>query len=294
MTMSPRAIVTGTTMDYGRHCQLEFGEYVQMHEEHDNLMNTRTTGALALRPTGNAQGGYFLWVSPPAVISIDTNELRYPCRRKSLTGFMFWHVAAHSTRQVSYLLIAMGLPLSTTMTTMTWLGGQADNDDSTYVPDDGNDDSSDDENNDDDSDHENTDYNSDHDSDDDDDGPTAGVPDNKADGTGPDENEPEDEDEPEDDEDENGTADDEDDGDDSGIIAAEPTKTDNEAEAAHRHLSLNVKWMLNMGPGLVDTDSAQGSRGATRTCTQCTMPRWPNLKYHSDPVRCQQRLESIW
>ena len=58
-TMSPRAIVTGTTMDYGCHCQLEFGEYVQTHEEHDNLMNTRMTGAIALRPTGNAQGGYF-------------------------------------------------------------------------------------------------------------------------------------------------------------------------------------------------------------------------------------------
>ena len=43
-TMSPRVIVTGTTMDYGHHCQLEFGEYVQMHEEHDNLMNTQTTG----------------------------------------------------------------------------------------------------------------------------------------------------------------------------------------------------------------------------------------------------------
>ena len=47
-TMSPRAIVTGTTMDYGHHCQLEFGKYVQMHEEHDNLMNTRMTGAIAL------------------------------------------------------------------------------------------------------------------------------------------------------------------------------------------------------------------------------------------------------
>jgi hypothetical protein len=58
-TMSPRAIVTGMTVDFGKHCQLEFGEYVQTHEEHDNSMNTRTIGALALRPTGNAQGGYF-------------------------------------------------------------------------------------------------------------------------------------------------------------------------------------------------------------------------------------------
>ena len=59
-TMRQRAIVTRTTMDYGRHCTLEFGKYVQTHEEHDNSMSTRMTGALALQPAGNAQGGYFL------------------------------------------------------------------------------------------------------------------------------------------------------------------------------------------------------------------------------------------
>jgi hypothetical protein len=56
---SPRTIVVGQHIDYHRHCQLEFGTYVQTHEEHDNSMLSRTTGAIALRPTGNAQGGYF-------------------------------------------------------------------------------------------------------------------------------------------------------------------------------------------------------------------------------------------
>eukprot|EP00978_Attheya_sp_CCMP212_P032304 scaffold125490_cov35-Attheya_sp.AAC.1 len=32
-----------------------------MHEEHDNSMATRTTGAIALRPTGNAQGGHYFF-----------------------------------------------------------------------------------------------------------------------------------------------------------------------------------------------------------------------------------------
>ena len=32
-----------------------------MHEEHDNSLNPRTIGALALRPTGNVQGGYFFF-----------------------------------------------------------------------------------------------------------------------------------------------------------------------------------------------------------------------------------------
>ena len=57
--MSPRTLLTGLTMNYHRHCRLEFGEYVQTHEEHDNSLNSRTIGALALRPTGNVQGGYF-------------------------------------------------------------------------------------------------------------------------------------------------------------------------------------------------------------------------------------------
>ena len=60
-TMSPRTLLTGMTMNYNRHCRLEFGEYVQTHEEHDNSLNPRTIGALALRPTGNAQGGYFFF-----------------------------------------------------------------------------------------------------------------------------------------------------------------------------------------------------------------------------------------
>jgi hypothetical protein len=58
-SMSPREIVTGQKVDYSKHCKLEFGTYVQTHEEHDNTMLSRTTGAVALRPTGNVQGGYY-------------------------------------------------------------------------------------------------------------------------------------------------------------------------------------------------------------------------------------------
>jgi hypothetical protein len=58
-TLSPRTLVVGLNVDYNKHCRLEFGEYAQVHEEHDNSMVTRTTGAIALRPTGNSQGGYY-------------------------------------------------------------------------------------------------------------------------------------------------------------------------------------------------------------------------------------------
>ena len=58
-TLSPRTIVTGRTIDYHRHCRLEFGEYVQSHESGDNTVElARTTGAIALRPTGNTQGSW--------------------------------------------------------------------------------------------------------------------------------------------------------------------------------------------------------------------------------------------
>jgi hypothetical protein len=60
-TLSPRAIVTGLEIDFVKHCQLEFGTYVQTREQSDNTMRTRTVGALAMRPTGNKQGGYYFF-----------------------------------------------------------------------------------------------------------------------------------------------------------------------------------------------------------------------------------------
>ena len=48
-------------VDYNKHCQLQFGSYVQVHEEHDNTMKTHTTGAIATKPTGNTQGGHWFY-----------------------------------------------------------------------------------------------------------------------------------------------------------------------------------------------------------------------------------------
>jgi hypothetical protein len=54
--MSPRTIMTGKIVDYRKHCTLMYGAYAQVHEEHDNSFEARTTGAIA---SGNDQGGYF-------------------------------------------------------------------------------------------------------------------------------------------------------------------------------------------------------------------------------------------
>jgi hypothetical protein len=47
-TISPRGIIHGLTVDYNKHCQLEFGSYAQVDGEHDNSMQTCTTGAISL------------------------------------------------------------------------------------------------------------------------------------------------------------------------------------------------------------------------------------------------------
>jgi len=58
-TLSPHTIVTGSKIDFNKHCRLQFGTYVQMHEQHNNSLLPRMTGAIALRPTGNEQGSYY-------------------------------------------------------------------------------------------------------------------------------------------------------------------------------------------------------------------------------------------
>jgi len=60
-TESPRLLVSGVGIDYNLHCKLECGSYVQTHEDHGNDMKPRTIGALALRPTGNVQGGFYFY-----------------------------------------------------------------------------------------------------------------------------------------------------------------------------------------------------------------------------------------
>ena len=55
---SPRYIMTGRSIDSKLHARLQFGEYVQMHEEHSNDMNARTTGGICMGPTGSSNGSH--------------------------------------------------------------------------------------------------------------------------------------------------------------------------------------------------------------------------------------------
>ena len=57
-TQSPSDIVLNQKLNYNAHCKIEFGEYVEMHEEHNSKMTARTLGAIATRP-GNDAGSYY-------------------------------------------------------------------------------------------------------------------------------------------------------------------------------------------------------------------------------------------
>ena len=60
-TLSPKEIITRFKVNFLQHCKLEFGDYVQTHEEHTNDMRSCTIGALSLCPTRNSQGGFYFY-----------------------------------------------------------------------------------------------------------------------------------------------------------------------------------------------------------------------------------------
>ena len=63
-TISPRTLKMGLAIDYHKHCKIAFGVYVQLHQEGDNLLIPRMSGAIAQRPTVNEQGGHYFLSLP--------------------------------------------------------------------------------------------------------------------------------------------------------------------------------------------------------------------------------------
>ena len=56
-TISLRDIATGHTIDFYKHCCLEFRAYLQTHESGDNTIITENNSvAISLGPTSNSQG----------------------------------------------------------------------------------------------------------------------------------------------------------------------------------------------------------------------------------------------
>ena len=55
--LSPYTIVQGKVVDYNLHCTVAFGSYAQTRNLTTNDMCMRTTGAIAICPSTNFQGG---------------------------------------------------------------------------------------------------------------------------------------------------------------------------------------------------------------------------------------------
>ena len=55
--LSPTTIIEGVKLDYKLHFPVFFGDYAHVYDGTDNTMKSQTTGAIALGPSGNVQGG---------------------------------------------------------------------------------------------------------------------------------------------------------------------------------------------------------------------------------------------
>jgi hypothetical protein len=77
---SPRYIMTGQHLSFAKHTVIEFGAYVQMHEEHGNDMNQHTMGSICLGPTGSKQGAHWFMSlsSGERVVRYQWTELPMP------------------------------------------------------------------------------------------------------------------------------------------------------------------------------------------------------------------------
>ena len=60
-TTPPRQLITGIALDATKHCRFQYGDYVLAHNETDNTMNPRAGDAIFLRPTGTADGAFFVF-----------------------------------------------------------------------------------------------------------------------------------------------------------------------------------------------------------------------------------------
>ena len=100
-TQSPSEIVLNRKLNYNAHCKVEFGEYVQTHEEHNNDMKSRTLGAIATRPSNDAGSYYFIslqtgrrinrrsWTSLPMPEAVVSQVHRLARRAKAAKNLTF-------------------------------------------------------------------------------------------------------------------------------------------------------------------------------------------------------------
>ena len=93
-TQSPSEIVLNRKLNHNTHCKVEFGGYVQTHEEHNNDMTSRILGANTTRPSNDADPYYLTslqirrrvnqhsWSSLPMLEAVVSQFHSLMCRAK--------------------------------------------------------------------------------------------------------------------------------------------------------------------------------------------------------------------
>ena len=96
-TLSPREIVLRRKLDWNKHCTskgepLEFGEYVEAHEDPDitNTPASRTFPSIYLGPTTNIQGTKKVFDLKTGVVKKPRTVTRFPCPDRVIALVNAW------------------------------------------------------------------------------------------------------------------------------------------------------------------------------------------------------------
>jgi hypothetical protein len=76
---SPKQIMTGKVVDY-KFCSVPFGQYCQISKEENpqNSIVAQTQGAIAIRPSGNVQGGHKFYTLHTASVVVQRDWKALP------------------------------------------------------------------------------------------------------------------------------------------------------------------------------------------------------------------------
>ena len=93
---SPMTIVQGKTLDYKKDCEIEFGTYVQAHNENkpSNNMVERGIDGIYLRPNENDQGGHMVMNLTTGIVI--TRNVVTPIPLPSTAAEISWLSKFHS------------------------------------------------------------------------------------------------------------------------------------------------------------------------------------------------------
>ena len=96
-TVSPMHIVTSKKADADKDVKLEFGTFVQIHEDHTNGIRPRTTGAICHGPSDNVPGGHYF-------MSLATGRRIHHSRWTALP------MPADAVQRADWLKVSQGMP----------------------------------------------------------------------------------------------------------------------------------------------------------------------------------------